>query len=129
MTKLIKNEILNIINSNNINTCNILGLYTTTILSKEILKTNKDVVNFINSTLNIDLPIYITKSRTLICAKCSRLIFNYSIEEQKNIYDLYIENLYKLDVFKSNDKNDIFNVKQKKHYKNNEKLSKWLEKL
>lgn len=74
-----------------------IGLFVTIVLDKELLKTNQDVKDFVESVFNITLLPYITRSRTLICAKMCRFLVNKDRKEI-NYFGImtrsYFENIF-----------------------------------
>lgn len=104
----------------------LMGILGYTILSKLILPKNKDVVLFIKEIFNIQLPLYLTKSRTLMAAKIVKLIYI----TPNNELQLITNSLY--DYFnKEKDNFKDFNNKDIKSNKKNanDKMKVWLNKL
>ena len=93
------------------------------IYSKVIFKKNVDVADFVNNIINIQLPGYITKSRTLMVGRCARIIFNADEGKIKDIHNKLITFFEKIET----DKPTIKKIKKKKN--ENEKLETWLKGL
>lgn len=87
MDKIIINKKLSTIkNSNNIEQVRIelFGVITSILLSKELFKYNKEMVEFLQN-INIVCKPYIMKSRTAILGKVIRKIEKIEIDEMKEI--------------------------------------------
>lgn len=67
----------------------LIGIMTEIILSKEIFKKNSEISLFLKENFGIDYKNYITKSRTMIVAKTSRIIHNL----ENNEYTMYKKTL------------------------------------
>jgi len=79
----------------------IIGSLVLLILNKKIFKKNEDVSSFLENILDIKVPTYLTRSRTMMVAKVCRLMNDYSNSEIESyrkkilpfiipIYDQYL---------------------------------------
>ncbi len=59
--------------------CELYGVYTSLLFSKELFKNNRDIALFLES-LNIHFKDYVLKSRTIIVAKMLRKIESSDLE-------------------------------------------------
>ncbi|QNF28529.1 hypothetical protein [Metabacillus elymi] len=102
-----------------------IGTITLLIYSTEIFKNNKDIIPFLDAVFNVSYLPYVIKSRTLICAKLARELYN----KEENEIRIINKNL--LNYFELNSQNETTNnVNKKKQKKNaNEKLDSWLKGL
>lgn len=104
----------------------IIGIYCILLLSKEIFKNNSDVSEFVRKTIGISLPIYVAKSRTLMIARCVRIISTYNEEQQHNLCDRCY------DILNTKEEKVLLEVnstKSKQKKSENEKLTIWLRGL
>ncbi|WP_143076538.1 hypothetical protein [Peptostreptococcus sp. D1] len=85
-----------------------IGILSEMILSKEIFQKNSDIDEFITNVFDISFKHYVYKSRTLIVAKTTRIIYNTEeiYKYQKNVYS-YINKKIELyqDLKNKSDKN------------------------
>lgn len=63
----------------------IIGISSELILSKELFKNNIDIVPFIEVVFSTSFRPYVIKSRTLLLARVSSLINDYSDEQLFNV--------------------------------------------
>lgn len=73
-----------------------IGIIVSLILNKELFKTNQDVVKFTNLAFDLNFPMYITRSRTLMVARICRVLFNSdekSIEKLSNMTSTYLNDI------------------------------------
>ncbi|MCB5311956.1 hypothetical protein [Yersinia intermedia] len=73
-----------------------IGIIVSLILNKELFKTNQDVVKFTSLAFDLNFPMYITRSRTLMVARICRVLFNSdekSIEKFSNMTSIYLNNI------------------------------------
>lgn len=112
---------------NKVDIINLLGCYGLLILSKIVFKKNIEASEFLNYIFKIKLPLYITKSRTLMAAKIMRMIYNIKDDEDKIecIIVSTIEELEKFNIKKELTKKS----NSKKKHDENKKLEKWLKGL
>lgn len=61
----------------------LIGILTLAIYSKEIFPKNSDVSSFIEKTFSIKYLSYVTKSRTLMCARLMRELASYDEDKIK----------------------------------------------
>nr|DAZ83552.1 MAG TPA: hypothetical protein [Caudoviricetes sp.] len=104
----------------------IIGIITTLIITKDVFKKNLEVKEFLSNALGVDFPSYVIRSRTLMAARTSRLLFTVDEEklyELKNKIFTYIKNNDILD------EKNMSNVKKTKKKNENQKLEKWLKGL
>lgn len=105
----------------------LLGCYGMLILSKSIFKKNKEITNFINNIFEIELPLYVTKSRTLMIAKILRVI--YADKDDRNKLDSIVKDtISKLEEINKTEE-IAKNSNNKKQHNENDKLEKWLKGL
>jgi len=81
-TKLIlfRNELKN----KQVYTYKLIGITSELIFSKEIFPKNKDISIFIENVFGITYKDYIMKSRTMVVAKISRLLYNANEQSTYN---------------------------------------------
>lgn len=116
----------NHLKKNNTDIVEIIGIITTLIITKDVFKKNLEVKEFLSNVLGIDFPSYVMRSRTLMAARTSRLLFTVdedSLYELKNKIFTYIKNIDMLD------EKNMSNVKKTKKKNENQKLEKWLKGL
>lgn len=94
-----------------------IGLNTIIILSKDIFNKNEDINDYLKVVFDTSFLPYVIKSRTLIIAKVSRLIYSY---DQKELNSL------------SRKMQTYFNIdnpqtESDKKNKDNNNLSKWIK--
>ncbi len=58
------------------NKVELIGIFGILIISKELIKKNSEVADFIEFVLDLRLPEYVIKSRTLMMARTSRVLIN-----------------------------------------------------
>lgn len=74
-----------------------IGLFVTILLDKDLLKSNHDVKDFVESVFSIALLPYVVRSRTLICAKICRFLVSRERKEINNYGVMarsYFENIF-----------------------------------
>lgn len=91
---LFRNELKN----KNMPQYKLIGIVVELLLSKEIFKRNSEIAAFIKETFDIELKLYILKSRTMIVAKICRSIHNMNIPSscQKKLYEFVNEKIEQL---------------------------------
>jgi hypothetical protein len=67
----------------------LIGIITEILFSKEIFYKNIDISNFLENVFYIEFKPYVMKSRTMIVARISRIIYN----SERNEYIEYKKNL------------------------------------
>ena len=75
-----------------------LGTIVYLLMNKELFKKNSDVNDFIATVFSIAMPVYATRSRTLMVAKICRVIVDYNDEQIKkssNNACNYINSIFK----------------------------------
>ena len=82
---------------NEIGTMELMGIMGMLIISKDILKRNSEVEEFIKRTLELTFPEYVIRSRTLMSARVNRVLVGIDDESeikkyQKKILE-YLESL------------------------------------
>ncbi|WP_078351819.1 hypothetical protein [Salmonella enterica] len=78
-----------------------IGLFVTILLDKDLLKSNHDVKDFVESVFSIALLPYVVRSRTLICAKICRFLVSRERKEINNYGVMarsYFENIFSEDL-------------------------------
>lgn len=95
----------------------IIGISSELILSKEVFSKNEDIDYFIKNVFKIKFKPYVFKSRTLITARTTRLIYNMDPIQYENTR----KDLFKFVVGLLNEEENI------KHASNKESFSKWIE--
>ena len=68
---------------NEIGTMELMGIMGMLIISKDILKRNSEVEEFIKRTLELTFPEYVIRSRTLMSARVNRVLVG--IDEESEI--------------------------------------------
>lgn len=123
-----KNEaiyFLNKINTSFLSKEEMIGLLTMAIYSKDIFPSNNDVSSFIEKAFIIKFATYVTKSRTLMCARLTRTLSNYDDKQIKQAH----KNIVNFILFKHEDMNflELEKSKSKKTSNNaNKDISKWV---
>jgi hypothetical protein len=111
---------------NNCDIIEMIGMIVILIISKNIFKKNSDVAEFIETVIGINFPGYVIKSRTLMAARASKIVFaldDNEIRQLKIKINAYLSKLI-------NQKDDEKVVLSKNRKKNeNDKLEKWLKGL
>ncbi len=119
------------IKNKNIDIFDFLGIVNVLLYSKTIFKRNKEVDEFILEIFDIKLPEYVVKSRTLMVARISRIVFDFEkgqIEDKKNkIINSSLFSDEDLDIMTASDKQAHEKPNKKKN--ENEKLETWLKGL
>lgn len=111
------------------NKVELIGIFGILIISKELIKKNSEVADFIEFVLDLRLPEYVIKSRTLMMARTSRVLINMT--DDFNLKNIRKKTLEYLDVIENK---KIFDgqekeIKKTKKKNENDKLKKWLEGL
>ena len=111
------------------NKVELIGIFGILIISKELIKKNSEVADFIEFVLDLRLPEYVIKSRTLMMARTSRVLMNMT--DDFNLKNIRKKTLEYLDVIENK---KIFDgqekeIKKTKKKNENDKLKKWLEGL
>lgn len=114
---------------NEIGTIELMGIMGMLIISKDILKRNSEVEEFIKKTLELTFPEYVIRSRTLMSAMVNRVLAGIDDESeikkyQKNILE-YLESLKEAKVTEEPERV----VRKVKKENENDKLKKWLRGL
>jgi len=122
-----KKEILEILKRKNIDIVKLLGIITIIILDKDFFAHNADVGSFLEKVMEIKLPVYVIKSRTLMAARSGKIIINYNLNEQIELKDKIYEYLKEADL--KEEKLQLVSKKRNKKKNENEKLEKWLRRL
>ena len=114
---------------NDVSKVELMGVMGIIIISKDVIKRNTDVGEFIEYVMKIKFSEYVIKSRTLMSARINRILIN--IEDNceirkisRNILD-YLDNIENEN--KSNEPEK--NIKKVKKENENDKLKKWLKGL
>lgn len=102
----------------------LIGSVVSLILNKKILKSNIEVSDFIKFVFQTDMPLYASRSRTVMVAKICRKIFDSNEKEVQNYanktYSIIKEILNDYSVLEKNDKL----IKDKNNSLTN--MSKWI---
>ena len=114
---------------NEIGTIELMGIMGMLIISKDILKRNSEVEEFIKKTLELTFPEYVIRSRTLMSERVNRVLAGIDDESeikkyQKNILE-YLESLKEAKVTEEPERV----VRKGKKEIENDKLKKWLRGL
>ncbi len=114
---------------NEIGTIELMGIMGMLIISKDILKRNSEVEEFIKKTLELTFPEYVIRSRTLMSERVNRVLAGIDDESeikkyQKNILE-YLESLKEAKVTEEPERV----VRKVKKENENDKLKKWLRGL
>ena len=114
---------------NEIGTIELMGIMGMLIISKDILKRNSEVEEFIKKTLELTFPEYVIRSRTLMSARVNRVLAGIDDESeikkyQKNILE-YLESLKEAKVTEEPERV----VRKVKKENEKDKLKKWLRGL
>ena len=114
---------------NDVSKVELMGVMGIIIISKDVIKRNTDVGEFIEYVMKIKFSEYVIKSRTLMSARINRILINiednYEIRKiSRNILD-YLDNIENEN--KSNEPEK--NIKKVKKENENDKLKKWLKGL
>lgn len=127
--KLDEKKIRLYLKKNEISVIELMGIVGMLIISKDILKKNSEVEEFVNKTLELTFPAYVIKSRTLMSARVNRVLVN--IEDEAQIKQYRKKILEYLDSFQNEEetKESEKTTKKAKKENENEKLKKWLKGL
>ena len=114
---------------NEIGTIELMGIMGMLIISKDILKRNSEVEEFIKKTLELTFPEYVIRSRTLMSARVNRVLAGIDDESeikkyQKNILE-YLESLKEAKVTEEPERV----VRKVKKENENDKLKKLAERI
>ena len=114
---------------NDVSKGELMGVMGIIIISKDVIKRNTDVGEFIEYVMKIKFPEYVIKSRTLMSARINRILINIEDNSEirkisRNILD-YLDNIENEN--KSNEPEK--NIKKVKKENENDKLKKWLKGL
>ena len=114
---------------NDVSKVELMGVMGIIIISKDVIKRNTDVGEFIEYVMKIKFPEYVIKSRTLMSARINRILINIEDNSEirkisRNILD-YLDNIE--NEYKSNEPEK--NIKKVKKENENDKLKKWLKGL
>ena len=112
-----------------VDTIELMGVMGMLIISRDIIKRNSEVGEFLEKTLDLILPEYVIKSRTLMSARVNRVLVNVDDEIQIKKYEKkileYLESLEEEEESKEVEKV----TKKVKKENENDKLKKWLKGL
>ena len=101
----------------------IMSLFCVFIISRDYIKTNLEVSEFIECTLKEKFPAYVIKSRTLMAARTCRILLKTDVVDIDKIQFMMREIAKNAGGFSSEDK-----VAKKSRKENeNDKLEKWLK--
>lgn len=104
-----------------------IGFFVMVILSKEPLKYNFLVAEFVSHTLNIELAPYAIKSRTVMCSKCVKQVNSFAQSDINKSLKIAIEFLSSLEeVNDSIDKGDVETKKNNKAKNSLVNMNKWI---
>ena len=114
---------------NDVSKVELMGVMGIIIISKDVIKRNTDVGEFIEYVMKIKFPEYVIKSRTLMSARINRILINIEDNSEirkisRNIFN-YLDNIENEN--KSNEPEK--NIKKVKKENENDKLKKWLKGL
>ena len=114
---------------NEIGTMELMVIMGMLIISKDILKRNSEVEEFIKRTLELTFPEYVIRSRTLMSARVNRVLVGIDDESEIKKYQKKIlEYLESLKEPKMTEEPERVARKVKKENEN-DKLKKWLKGL
>ena len=68
---------------NDVNKVELMGIMGILIISKDLIRKNIDVGNFVEDVMGVNFPEYVIKSRTLISARVNRILVD--IEDDAEI--------------------------------------------
>lgn len=107
----------------------LIGIMAIIIISKDLIKRNHEVGEFIKKILEIEFPEYVVKSRTLMAARVNRILIN--IDDEREIKKVNRKILRYLDTLEKNKESEDLEkiVKKAKKENENDKLKKWLKGL
>lgn len=114
---------------NDVSKVELMGVMGIIIISKDVIKRNIDVGEFIEYVMKIKFPEYVIKSRTLMSARINRILINIEDNSEirkisRNILD-YLDNIENEKESNESEKN----IKKVKKENENDKLKKWLKGL
>ena len=114
---------------NDVNKVELMGIMGILIISKDLIRKNIDVGNFVVDVMGVNFPEYVIKSRTLISARVNRILVD--IEDDAEIRKIRKKVLEYLDDIENEKLPDELEKTTKKVKKENEndKLKKWLRGL
>lgn len=114
---------------NDVNKVELMGIMGILIISKDLIRKNIDVGNFVEDVMGVNFPEYVIKSRTLISARVNRILVD--IEDDAEIRKIRKKVLEYLDDIENEKLPDELEKTTKKVKKENEndKLKKWLRGL
>ena len=114
---------------NDVSKVELMGVMGIIIISKDVIKRNTDVGEFIEYVMKIKFPEYVIKSRTLMSARINRILIN--IEDNSEIRKIIRNILDYLDNIENENKSNEpeKNIKKVKKENENDKLKKWLKGL
>lgn len=114
---------------NDVNKVELMGIMGILIISKDLIRKNIDVGNFVKDVMGVNFPEYVIKSRTLISARVNRILVD--IEDDAEIRKIRKKVLKYLDDIENEKLPDELEKTTKKAKKENEndKLKKWLRGL
>lgn len=121
------NEILKKLYKNNVDSCDLIGVITFFIYSKQIFPKNKEICEFIQDVFECSYPQYVIRSRTLIVAKITRYIYIMEERDLLNIMQKLTDALQKLVNNLNADEGVIYKVNRKRN--ENNKMNTWLKGL
>ncbi len=121
-------KIKSYLKKNEVGIIELMGVMGILIISKDIIKRNSEVGEFLKNTLDLTFPEYVIRSRTLMSARVNRVLVNVDDEIQVRKYKKKIlEYLESLEEEESKDAEKI--TKKVKKENENDKLKKWLKGL
>ena len=114
---------------NDVNKVELMGIMGILIISKDLIRKNIDVGNFVEDVMGVNFPEYVIKSRTLISARVNRILVD--VEDDAEIRKIRKKVLEYLDDTENEKLPDELEKTTKKVKKENEndKLKKWLRGL
>lgn len=114
---------------NDISKVELMGIMGIIIISKDLIRKNADVGEFVKYTTEISFPEYVIKSRTLISARINRILVNIEDEsEVRRISRKVLEYLDNIENEKISDGTEK-TIRKVKKENENDKLKKWLKGL
>lgn len=120
-------KIKNRLSNSHIDSIELMGVIVHIIYSKMLFPKNNQLESFVSDCLNIQIPNYVLRSRTLISAKISKYIYNLDEVEVRKIHHklkLFFEN-YNVENSQNNKGKKMKNRKKNE----NDKLDTWLKGL
>lgn len=122
---LIKNYVL----KENIDKIQLIGLVSTLIISKEVMKKNSEAGKFVEYVIGEEFPSYVIKSRTLIAARVNKILVNLADEDVKKVKRNVTKYIKNLEDKNNSISSDEINSKNNRKRNENDKLQKWLKGL